>query len=114
MDEARVDRRLAAIFACDIAGYSRLMGVDEEGTLHQLKAVRKELATQRSPSIGAGSSRRPATACWWNSSALSMLCDAPSTSSAIWRNVIPTYQLKAASSSVSESMSATLSAMTTI
>jgi len=43
MDEARVDRRLAAIFAGDIAGYSRLMGADEEGTLSQLKAHRKEL-----------------------------------------------------------------------
>jgi adenylate cyclase len=43
MVEDRVDRRLAAIFAGDIAGYSRLMGVDEEGTLRQLKAHRKEL-----------------------------------------------------------------------
>ena len=43
MDEARVERRLAAIFAGDVAGYSRLMGVDEEGTLQQLKAHRKEL-----------------------------------------------------------------------
>jgi adenylate cyclase len=43
MDEARVDRRLAAILAGDIAGYSRLMGIDEEGTLRQLKAHRKEL-----------------------------------------------------------------------
>ena len=43
MDEARVERRLAAIFAGDVAGYSRLMGVDEEGTLYQLKAHRKEL-----------------------------------------------------------------------
>jgi len=41
--EDRVDRRLAAILASDIAGYSRLMGVDEEGTLRQLKAHRKEL-----------------------------------------------------------------------
>jgi adenylate cyclase len=41
--EDRVDRRLAAIFAGDIAGYSRLMGTDEEGTLRQLKAHRKEL-----------------------------------------------------------------------
>ena len=41
--EDRVDRRLAAIFAGDIAGYSRLMGIDEEGTLRQLKAHRKEL-----------------------------------------------------------------------
>jgi adenylate cyclase len=43
MPEDRVDRRLAAIFAGDVAGYSRLMGVDEEGTLRQLKAHRKEL-----------------------------------------------------------------------
>jgi adenylate cyclase len=33
MAEARVERRLAAILAADIAGYSRLMGVDEVGTL---------------------------------------------------------------------------------
>jgi TolB-like protein/tetratricopeptide (TPR) repeat protein len=43
MPDERVDRRLAAILAADIAGYSRLMGVDEEGTLRQLKAHRKEL-----------------------------------------------------------------------
>src|SRR5262245_3825732 len=43
MAEDRVDRRLAAILAADIAGYSRLMGVDDEGTLRQLKAHRKEL-----------------------------------------------------------------------
>jgi len=43
MDEDHVERKLAAIFAGDVAGYSRLMGVDEEGTLHQLKAHRKDL-----------------------------------------------------------------------
>ena len=43
MPEGRIDRRLAAIFAGDIAGYSRLMGADEEGTLSQIKAHRKEL-----------------------------------------------------------------------
>jgi adenylate cyclase len=40
----RVERRLAAILAVDVAGYSRLMGADEEGTLARLKAVRRELA----------------------------------------------------------------------
>jgi adenylate cyclase len=40
---ARVDRRLAAILAADVAGYSRLMGADEEGTLERLKALRREL-----------------------------------------------------------------------
>ena len=38
-----VERRLAAVLAADVAGYSRLMGVDEEGTLARLKAVRKDL-----------------------------------------------------------------------
>ena len=36
-------RRLAAILAADVAGYSRLMGVDEEGTLERLKAHRRQL-----------------------------------------------------------------------
>ena len=38
-----VKRRLAAILAADVAGYSRLMGADEEGTLERLKASRREL-----------------------------------------------------------------------
>src|SRR5215471_11251650 len=36
-------RRLAAILAADVAGYSRLMGADEERTLERLKALRREL-----------------------------------------------------------------------
>jgi TolB-like protein/class 3 adenylate cyclase/tetratricopeptide (TPR) repeat protein len=40
---ARVERRLAAILAADVAGYSRLMGGDEEGTLARLKACRGAL-----------------------------------------------------------------------
>ena len=43
MAVARVERRLAAILAADVAGYSRLMGVDEEGTLAALKGHRSEL-----------------------------------------------------------------------
>jgi adenylate cyclase len=43
MAEVRVERRLAAILAADVAGYSRLMGGDEEGTLALLKACRREL-----------------------------------------------------------------------
>src|SRR6266480_1734610 len=41
---ARVERRLAAILAADVAGYSRLVGADEEGTLAALTALRRELA----------------------------------------------------------------------
>lgn len=39
-------RRLAGILAADVAGYSRLMGIDEEGTLERLKAHRRELIDQ--------------------------------------------------------------------
>ena len=42
-EESRTARRLAAILAADVAGYSRLMGADEEGTLAALKGHRKEL-----------------------------------------------------------------------
>ena len=41
MAEERVERRLAAILAADVAGYSRLMGTDEEGTLAALKTLRR-------------------------------------------------------------------------
>jgi TolB-like protein/Flp pilus assembly protein TadD len=43
MAEDRLRRRLAAILAADVAGYSRLMGADEEGTLARLKAHRRDL-----------------------------------------------------------------------
>ena len=43
MSDERVERRLAAILAGDIAGYSRIMGADEEGTLDRIKTLRREL-----------------------------------------------------------------------
>ncbi|MGH6714795.1 MAG: adenylate/guanylate cyclase domain-containing protein [Bradyrhizobium sp.] len=43
MTDARVERRLAAVLAADVVGYSRLMGVDEEGTLARLKECRRVL-----------------------------------------------------------------------
>jgi TolB-like protein/class 3 adenylate cyclase len=46
----RVERRLAAVLAADVAGYSRLMGRDEEGTLANLKSLRKTLVD---PTIAA-------------------------------------------------------------
>src|SRR5438132_7499675 len=44
MAEERVERRLTAILAADVAGYSRLMGTDEEGTLAARKTLRREVA----------------------------------------------------------------------
>ncbi len=38
-----MERRLAAILAADVVGYTRLMGEDEAGTLERLKSLRKEV-----------------------------------------------------------------------
>ena len=43
MADERVERRLAALLAADVAGYSRLMEADELGTLQALKAHRREI-----------------------------------------------------------------------
>ncbi len=43
MAEERAERRLAAILAADVVGYSRLIGTDEEGTLNQLRSIRAEV-----------------------------------------------------------------------
>src|SRR5258705_5575385 len=45
--EKRVERRLAVVVAADVAGYSRLMGADEEGTLARLKTFRKALIDRK-------------------------------------------------------------------
>ena len=50
MSTERVERRLAAVLAADVAGYSRLMGNDELGTLAAVKAVRSDLVD---PTIAA-------------------------------------------------------------
>src|SRR6516225_9472567 len=52
--DERVERRLAAILAADVAGYSRLMGADEVGTLAALKAHRREIVD---PAIAAHKGR---------------------------------------------------------
>src|SRR5712671_1235145 len=47
MPRKRAERRLTAILAADVAGYSRLMGADEEGTFAGLKAHRRELVDRK-------------------------------------------------------------------
>ena len=49
-----IQRRLAAVLAADVAGYGRLMGADEEGTLAQLKAIKKAVVD---PTIAAHRNR---------------------------------------------------------
>ena len=43
MESKRLDRRLSAVLAADVAGYGRLVGADEEGTVGRLKALRTQL-----------------------------------------------------------------------
>ena len=57
MAEERVQRRLAAILAADVVGYSHLMEQDEAGTLAALKERRKRCWSRSSPSIRAAYSR---------------------------------------------------------
>jgi TolB-like protein/tetratricopeptide (TPR) repeat protein len=47
MEQPRVERRLAAVLAADVAGYSRLIGADEDDTLARLKAVRGDLIDRK-------------------------------------------------------------------
>jgi adenylate cyclase len=54
MAEERLHRRLAAILSADVVGYSRLMGLDEAGTLSRLNALRRELID---PTIAAHAGR---------------------------------------------------------
>jgi adenylate cyclase len=54
MAEERLQRRLAAILSADVVGYSRLMGIDEAGTLARLKAMRRDLVD---PLVAAHSGR---------------------------------------------------------
>jgi class 3 adenylate cyclase len=56
-----VSRRLAAIIAADVAGYSRLMEADEEEALARLRSLRHDLID--SNSTRGARSRPPATAC---------------------------------------------------
>src|SRR6476660_5471156 len=54
MAEERLQRRLAAIMSADVVGYSRLVGMDEAGTLSRLNALRRELVD---PTIAAHAGR---------------------------------------------------------
>jgi adenylate cyclase len=54
IDGKPVERRLAAILIADVVGYSRLMGIDEVGTLRQLTACRRDCID---PTITAGRGR---------------------------------------------------------
>ena len=66
MAEQRVQRRLAAILAADVVGYSRLMEADEEGTRARLRKVQSELIDPQIAADGGVSLKPLAMAYWWS------------------------------------------------
>jgi class 3 adenylate cyclase len=78
MAEQTVERRLAAVLAADVVGYSQLMAADEEGTLARLNSCRRELWEPTIAEHRAASSNAPAMECWSSLAARSTLPVAPS------------------------------------
>ena len=97
MAEERPKRRLAAILASDVVGYSRLMGVNEERTLAQLQAHQRELLE---PSISEHRGRIVKT------TGDGMLVEFASVVDAL-RCAMQRYRRRSGSSFASGSMSAT-------
>ena len=77
-----MERRLAAVFIADVAGYSRLSQADEEGTRTRFRPICTKSSNPRSPSTTVAWSRPWGTGCWSSSRAWSMRYVAPSKSSA--------------------------------
>src|SRR5215470_16197824 len=106
----RVERRLAAILAADVAGYSRLIGADEGGTLERLRALRRELLD---PKIAEHHGRLVKTTgdglLVEFASVVDAHCAARSKCSARWPGATPARQPIIASSFASASIWATSS-----
>ena len=63
-------RRLAAILAADVVGFSKLMGQDEEGTLARIRALRRDVIEPKVQEHHGRMLRLPATTFWSSSPAL--------------------------------------------
>jgi class 3 adenylate cyclase len=105
----RVERRLAAVLAADVAGYSRLMGVDEEGTHAALTALRREMTD---PKIDERHGRLVKTTgdgllVEFASVVDAVRCAARSNGSARWHCAMTMSGRSSGSNSVSASISAT-------
>jgi hypothetical protein len=93
-------RRLAAILAADVVGYSRLIGADEEGTLDRLRAIRTDVIypkiTEHRGRIvkNTGDGLLVEFSSWW------MYCVVRPTGSRRWVSEMPRHRTIIASSSV--------------
>ena len=108
MAKEKVKRRLAAIFAADMVGYSRLMEADEEGTIARQNAHRKELIDPTLAEHNGRIVKLMGDAFWSSSQASSMRCDVPSRYSRRWLSGRLTCQTTAVSATASVSTWATL------
>lgn len=104
--EHKIERRLAAILAADVAGYSRLMSQDEVGTLRTLTPTAKSW-TSSLPSVEGISPTPPVTAFWLNSRVPLKLSNVLWTSKMLLQRQIRTPLKSVASGFGSECMSAT-------
>jgi class 3 adenylate cyclase len=80
----QIERKLSTILAADIAGYSRLMASDEEGTLARLKSHRRELIDPKIKEYRGRIIKTTGDGMLVESPAWLMPCDARSISSAAW------------------------------
>ena len=97
-------RKLAAILAADVVGYSKLAGADEERTLARLRALWSDLIAPTIAVIMAVLLSAPATAASLSFAASSMPCAAPSRCRTAWSSAMPDFRLSDASSSASASI----------
>src|SRR5438067_13727179 len=99
----RVERRLAAILAADVVGYSRLMGQDETGTLDRMRELRRELID---PTVAEHKGRLVKTTgdgVLMSSLRLSKRSPVPLRCNVGWSSAMPVSRKSAASNSASAS-----------
>ena len=90
-------RRLAAILAADVMGYSRLIGTDEEGTLNRLRSIRAELIDPKIIEHRAALSKRLVMAYWSNFRVWSMHYVVRPNGNAPWPRIMLRSPLRHAS-----------------
>src|SRR3954453_5962225 len=114
MGEARLERRLTAILAADVAGYCRLMGIDEEATLAELKACRREVIDPKIAEHRGRIVKTTGDGALAELSAPSMRHDARSKFNSPWPSVMLLFPKTKGSNFASVLMSATSSLMKAI
>ena len=114
MSSEHVERRLAAILAADVAGSCRLIGIDEEGTLAQLKALRKTLFDPKITDHRGRIVKNTGDGALVEFASVVDACGAPTKSNVAWQNKIPVCRRTSGSNSASAFTSVILLSKRTI